>query len=189
MKGISLVELLMTLVIVSIIMASIYNVLHHILAAHSHVEAEAEVVQNGRMAIERLCREVRQAAQFITTCTATTIIFGIDKSEPGDGDVIDIGDIQIQYRLSLGNLQRRERVIPALWPAWGDDKNIANYVTGFALTYRDSSNNILPPPLNIAAEVNAIRLVNVDISLETQRKGGAETHPVSLRATMHTRNR
>lgn len=183
-----MVELLMSLIIVSIVMASIYNVLQHSLQAYSHVETQAEVTQNGRMALERFSKEIRQAASLsgsFSICNVSDIQFGIDFN--ADGDITDDGE-RIQYSLSSGKLRRRDR---ARTGAWRSYSVIADYVTGFTLSYRDNNNNILSPLPLSSARRNAVRLVHADLSLQTRRRGakGKEIYTIDVRSTIHPRNR
>lgn len=186
MKGLTLVELLMSLIIVSIVMASIYNVLQHSLSAHSHVEAQAEVTQNARMAIERFSKEVRRAmgsADGFNYCNVSEIQFSIDYNENGNN--LDDGE-RIRYRVVGGDLERSDS--PAGGLVWRPEV-IANYVTGFTMSYRRDNNNILSPLPLSAARRNNIRLINADLALNNIRKGGEDNYPVQLRASIHPRNR
>lgn len=184
-----MVELLMSLIIVSIVMASIYNVLQHSLQAYSHVETQAEVTQNGRMAMERFSKEIRQAASLsgsFSICNVSDIQFGIDFN--ADGDITDEGE-RIQYALSSGKLRRRDRASGT--GAWRPYSIIADYVTGFTLSYRNNNNNILSPLPLSSANRNAVRLVHADLSLQTRRRGakGKEIYTIDVRSTIHPRNR
>ena len=188
-KGLTLVELLMSLIIVTIVMASIYNVLQHSLQAYSHVETQAEVTQNGRMAMERFSKEIRQVAGLsgsFSICDVSNIQFGIDFN--ANGVITDDGE-RIQYILSAGKLQRRDRA--AGTGAWRPYSVIADYVTGFTLSYRRDNNNILSPLPLSAANRNLVRLVHADLSLQTRRRGakGKEIYTIDLRTTIHPRNR
>lgn len=71
-QGFSLVELLITISILVIVTSAIYSGYLLSQKAYRESEASAETTQNGRVIIERISREIRQAREIITDLPATS---------------------------------------------------------------------------------------------------------------------
>ena len=65
-KGFSLIESIMAIIIFSLIIVVIYSVYLFNQQAYKEGEKIAEITQNGRVVLERITREVRQAKEIVT---------------------------------------------------------------------------------------------------------------------------
>ncbi len=87
-QGMTLIELLLAMAILGIILGSMYNILHHSLTVWQLGETRTEVSQNGRIAIERMIKELRHAGG-IYTAGAAEVKFWADTNWNGVEDDTD----------------------------------------------------------------------------------------------------
>ncbi len=66
MKGFTLVEVLVVIIIFSLIMGVIYSSFWLSQKAYQEGETSAELTQNGRVILERIIREIRQAKEIVS---------------------------------------------------------------------------------------------------------------------------
>ena len=66
MKGFSLVEVLVVIIILSLIIGTVYSIYGLSQKAFQEGEISAELTQNGRVVLERITREIRQARDIAT---------------------------------------------------------------------------------------------------------------------------
>ncbi len=105
MRGFTLVELLVIIVILGLVMGAVYGVFILSQRAYREGEGAAEIIQNGRVILERLTREIRQAREVVPPLSATemaatsTIMFE-------NGNILEPYHY-IRY-FQVGNLVKRE---------------------------------------------------------------------------------
>lgn len=66
LKGFTLTELLVTVAILVILIGAVYLSYNLSQKAYSESERAAEIIQNGRVVLERIVREIRQAKEIVT---------------------------------------------------------------------------------------------------------------------------
>jgi len=69
-KGITLVEIIIAVAISSLVILIVYSMFLTGKEAYQKGEANAEVLQNGRVSLERMTREIRQAQDVVTDLTS-----------------------------------------------------------------------------------------------------------------------
>ncbi|MDD5756393.1 MAG: hypothetical protein PHR23_03835 [bacterium] len=130
-KGLSGVEFIIAIVIISLIVIVLYDILRETTNAYKYQDVQTNIVQQARTATEKMAREIRQAD--ISTITITTLDANrdrIDFSAPLELENPD--DMQtVRYEPQLnGDLQRT-----VTYAAGGSDTNVvATYVTKLYFT-------------------------------------------------------
>lgn len=71
-SGFTLTELLITIVILTIVISAIFSAYSLSQRAYREGEKAAELTQNGRVILERMVREIRQAREIVTNLPATS---------------------------------------------------------------------------------------------------------------------
>jgi competence protein ComGC len=165
-KGFSLSEMMVTILIMIIVLFALYSIFDMSLKTYSFGNSKAEAMENARLGMEKMEREIRQAYAFdkgnpnpvnrdprlFDTWTATQITFGNDldgdmKSGPTAGECPNINDCElISYSLDggTGSLMRTSGGAPQ--PVV---ENVADVDgDGEALTFRyfqrDGTTEVLP---------------------------------------------
>lgn len=172
--GFSLIELLMTLLVLCVASAALFSVLTDIQqAAGYHVEIQS-VLNNTQIAMQTVQRYIRQAGNdpFRTGLTGITIVGpgemrlqsdltgsagpgNPDKGDP-DGDTQDAAEnVTLRFNARTRSLE--------IVPAGASAQIIAGYISGLNFTYYDAAGN----PTASGADV---RKIGVSIS-------GASLHP------------
>ena len=145
-RGYSLAELLSAVAVLTLLLAGLLVTFQEGLNVYSFGAGRSEVQQNARVALDRMLRELRTAAQ-ITTATSNDIQFTF---------VDDSGaSVTVEYSLGGTNIQRNQTV-PAIG---GQPATLTGGVAGLTITYYDVSNNTTTTPGNV---------YSVDIQLTTQ---------------------
>lgn len=114
-KGFTLIELMITMVISSIIMAGIYAIYNAQATARRNQKIVVDMMQNLRAGIYFMEREIRVAGfdpmqtanAGITIANATDIQFTIDDDQDGNVDTAAGANEQIHYMLTGNTLQRQ----------------------------------------------------------------------------------
>ena len=145
-RGYSLAELLSAMAVLTLLLAGLLVTFQEGQNVYSFGAGRSEVQQNARVALDRMLRELRTAAQ-ITTATSNDIQFTF---------VDDSGtSVTVEYSLNGTNIQRNQTV-PAIG---GQPATLTGGVAGLTITYYDVSNNTTTTPGNV---------YSVDIQLTTQ---------------------
>ncbi len=145
-RGYSLAELLSAMAVLTLLLAGLLVTFQEGQNVYSFGAGRSEVQQNARVALDRMLRELRTAAQ-ITTATSNDIQFTF---------VDDSGaSVTVEYSLGGTNIQRNQTV-PAIG---GQPATLTGGVAGLTITYYDVSNNTTTTPGNV---------YSVDIQLTTQ---------------------
>ncbi|MCM8784553.1 MAG: prepilin-type N-terminal cleavage/methylation domain-containing protein [Candidatus Omnitrophica bacterium] len=147
-KSVTLVELLIAIAIVGIISLGLTFMLTQGLKVWTGGTARTDIVDRGRIALERLSRELRQAERFtVTTWTANNIKFNV---------VLGGTTYIVEYKLANNSLLRSEKTSAE---ASDDFISLANYVNNLTFTYY---NKIGSTP----ASANEIRTVRVNLVMD-----------------------
>jgi type IV pilus assembly protein PilW len=153
--GFTLIEMLVTLLIISIISGSAYSVFMSLNRSYTTQSVASGVQQRVRAAIDYMIRDIRiagldplrTAGAGIISATATTLQFTADKNL--DGDVNDAGE-DITYNVTGGSLQ--------LTDDQGTEVLTGN-VSNFSFVYFDQNGAVTTK----AADV---RLVEISMTLQ-----------------------
>ena len=151
-RGYSLAELLSAMAVLTLLLAGLLVTFQEGQNVYSFGAGRSEVQQNARVALDRMLRELRTAAQ-ITTATSNDIQFTF---------VDDSGaSVTVEYSLNGTNIQRNQTV-PAIG---GQPATLTGGVATFTVTYYDIFNADINSytPAKTAADV-----YTVDIQLTTQ---------------------
>lgn len=169
-KGVTLVELLVSLCIVGIVMAGFYNCF---LVQHNNYMAQetiTEMNQAARVSVTKMVRELRMAGykkpgsnlNGIPAASQTSITVAADLNK--DGDTSD-PDEQVTYSYNAGTQQITRT-------ANGQTEALCDNVTSFSLSYVLTDGSTTSAPANPAN----IRKVNVSFSVKSEKpitKSGA----------------
>jgi len=77
-KGLTLIELIITLLIVSLLLGSIYGILQGTLRVWFHGSEKMDIQQNARIAMSTLEREIKRADRVNSNSTGTSLNLTID---------------------------------------------------------------------------------------------------------------
>ena len=145
-RGYSLAELLSAMAVLTLLLAGLLVTFQEGQNVYSFGAGRSEVQQNARVALDRMLRELRTAAQ-ITTASVNDVKFTF---------VDDSGtSVTVEYSLGGTNIQRNQTV-PAIG---GQPATLTGGVADLTITYYDVSNNTTTTPGNV---------YSVDIQLTTQ---------------------
>lgn len=161
-KGFTLIELIMVVAIVGIISTIIGAILLGSIDAWTFKFNRNDLLWDGRLAINRMVREIRTVRDSASIITAS----------PGQFRFIDYsGSADITYSLLGTNLNRTEN---------GTANLLAENVSSLAFTYYDASDTAIPVPT--VSPVTDIRRVRVNLTLT---KNGENVY---LRSDASTKN-
>ncbi|MDD5668977.1 MAG: prepilin-type N-terminal cleavage/methylation domain-containing protein [Candidatus Omnitrophica bacterium] len=148
-RGVTIIELIMVIVIVGLITAVSGMYIKETVDLWRFLSFRNELVNEGRMALMKMAREIRQIKNHssISVANSSQITF------------TDINNHVISYQLSNGNLVRTYD---------GVSNTLADRVTALTFIYYNSANAVLTPlPLDSSSRANIYRL---DVSF-TMRAG------------------
>jgi Tfp pilus assembly protein PilW len=124
-KGLSGVEFVISIVIISLIVVVLYDILRETTNTYKYQDVQTNIVQQARTAMERMAREIRQADY--TTIAITTLDVNRDRIQfSGPMELENPDDLQtIRYEPQLdGSLIRT-----VTYAAGGSDVNpVASYI-------------------------------------------------------------
>lgn len=164
----SLAELLVALALLGLTLSGLLLALEQGQQAYAIGAARVEAQQDGRIAVERLAREIRGAGAggrgfaAISIAEPQRIVLHLDKS--GDGVINQRGET-ITWRLT-GTVLRRD--------AGGGAQPVTNGVQGLALDYRDARGQ----PTQVPGEV---RTVGITLTTAAETGAGATTFTTEVR--------
>jgi len=145
-RGYSLAELLSAVAVLTLLLAGLLVTFQEGLNVYSFGAGRSEVQQNARVALDRMLRELRTAAQIITASANDVKFTFVDDSG---------ASVTVEYSLGGTNIQRNQTV-PAIG---GQPATLTGGVAGLTITYYDVSNNTTTTPGDV---------YSVDIQLTTQ---------------------
>jgi len=181
-RGYTLAELLTALAVMGLLMSGLFLTLREGQFVYAFGAVRAEVQQNGRVALERMLRELRTATK-VTTASANSITFQFldcslcaTAADPGTL-------VTVAYSLNAAALERNQ-TSPA--PATPQPETLIGGVAAFALTYFDRNNAPLAFPVTVSS------VYGVNISLTTRSEDPtllANYAPVNRQAVLAGRVR
>jgi len=148
-KSFTLIELVIAIMIVGMLSLGLAYIITSGLKVWSSGQSRSDITDQGRIALERMSREVRQAARnTVVTWTANDVKFNTVLG----GNTTYV----VEYKLSGTALQRSEKTNAA---AADDFVNIANAVNNINITYYNKSGTT-------AATAGDIRTVRVSLVMD-----------------------
>ncbi|MDP2920816.1 MAG: prepilin-type N-terminal cleavage/methylation domain-containing protein [Candidatus Omnitrophota bacterium] len=144
-KGFTLVELVLVIVIIGIAASIIGTMLLGVVKAWSFKFNRNDILWDGRLALDRMTREIRTIKDSTSVATATSAQFSFT----------DTGNKDITYNLSSANLNRTED---------GTANLLAADVSALSFTYYNSSGTAIPSP-SVSPSATDIRRVRINLTL------------------------
>lgn len=143
-KGFTLIELVIVIIIIGIAASTVGGLLLGTVKAWTFKFNRSDLLWDGRMAIDRMTREIRTIKDntSVTTASAAQLRF------------IDTGNKDITYSLSSTNLNRTEN---------GTANLLAENVSSLGFTYYDASGTVIPIP-TVSPTTN-IKRVRINLTL------------------------
>jgi prepilin-type N-terminal cleavage/methylation domain-containing protein len=161
-NGFTLVELVVVISVVGIISTIMGSMLLGTIKAWTFKFNRNDILWDGRLALDRMTREIRTIRNTTSVTTASSTQFRF----------IDAGNHDITYSMSSTNLNRTEG---------GAANLLAENVSSLAFTYYDTNGNTIAVPAVSPAATN-IRRVRINFTLT---KNGENVY---LRSEASTRN-
>lgn len=144
-NGFTLIELVIVIATVGIISTIIGSMLLGVVDAWTFKFDRNDLLSDGRIAINRMTREIRTVKTSTSVTTASTTQFRFT----------DTGNKDITYSLSSTNLNRTED---------GTANLIAENISSAAFTYYDTNGNTIAAPL-VSPSSTDIRRVRINLTL------------------------
>ncbi|HXJ84430.1 MAG TPA: prepilin-type N-terminal cleavage/methylation domain-containing protein [Candidatus Methylomirabilis sp.] len=173
--GVSLVELLVSLAILGIVLACVFEGLHGALKAYRWGVGRVEAQQSARVAMERMTAELREAGydpkgagiQPIVTADHALVTFQKDANANG---IVDPTRERITFVLRAGETTLRR-------DAGGGAQPIIDGVRRFTLAYFDKAGVPVSDPARVASVrihlevglVGPVAVIETDVSLRNHR--------------------
>ncbi|MBI4845767.1 MAG: prepilin-type N-terminal cleavage/methylation domain-containing protein [Candidatus Omnitrophica bacterium] len=170
-RGFSLIEMLLTIAILSLIIYPIYEFLNQGTLAWELGENKTETVQNNRIGLDKLCDEIKHARQFYTI-NSTQIRFwwrDLNEDEIADADEI------LTYRWSGASGDDLTRKFDSQASA----TPLANYVNAFELMYFNATGVQ-------TADLAAVRFITAKLTIK--KTGKNNDYFSTMRKGIHLRN-
>ncbi|MFH1111580.1 MAG: hypothetical protein V1712_00730 [Patescibacteria group bacterium] len=104
LKGVSLIEVMLTVFIALLLLLITYSIFNLSQHTKRSIEDRVELVQNQRAIVDRLFRELRQANAIVTSLPSNEILF-----EDGHGNLDNLPIQYLRYYLDGANLYREAR--------------------------------------------------------------------------------
>lgn len=157
-KGVTLIELIMVITIVGILTTVSSMYIKETIDLWRFLSFRSEAVAQGRLALLRMAREIRQIQNDASVRIAETSRFQFD----------DMSAAMITYELSGSNLLRNSDIL-------------ASGVSGLTFTYYDTSNQEIASP---DVSPNPTNIYRIDISVTIESGGQTK----ALRTQVYPRN-
>ena len=164
-KALTLIEIVMAMVVVAVLVAGLSFYIKTVVNLYNFVSFRNEVASQGKMAVNRMIREIRQcdkpSSDKITLAGSNSLTF------------IDINNTLIAYDLSGGNLRRN--TVP-----------LASNITALTFTYYNASNAVLGTLPLSAADRKLVARVNVQATITYG--SGADLQTLTVNSQAYLRN-
>ena len=152
-QGFTLVELIIVITIVGIIAGVVGSILLKAIDAWTFKFKRNDILWDGRLAINRMVREIREIKDLASVTTASGSEFRF----------LNVDDADITYNLSSTDLNRTEDGVTNL---------LAEDVSSLSFTYYDSNGSTISAP-TVSPSDTDIRRVRIDLTLT---KGGENVY-------------
>jgi prepilin-type N-terminal cleavage/methylation domain-containing protein len=130
-KGFTLIELIVVIIIMGVVGVFTFQFLASGIQTYITMQRQKELLDEARLCLERMSREIRDAEQILTFTSNTSIQF-----EKSHGTAYDPAKtIVFRYRPAFDDI-RRQRIPPGSWDL------LAENITAFTMT-TNTSNEIL----------------------------------------------
>lgn len=144
-KGFTLIEVIIVIIVIGIVSVIIGSMLLGVVKAWTFKFNRNDILWDGRLALDRMTREIRAIKNSTSVTTATSSQFRFT----------DTGNKDITYSLSSTNLNRTEN---------GTANLLAENVSGLTFTYYNSSDAVIPSPA-VSPSATDIRRVRINLML------------------------
>jgi len=144
-KGFTLVELVIVIIIIGITASTLGFMMLGAVKAWTFKFNRNDILWDGRLAMDRMTREIRTVKNPTSVTTASAAQFRF----------IDTGNEDITYSLSGANLNRTEN---------GTANLLAENVSSLTFTYYNSSDTVIPSPI-VSPSATDIRRVRINLTL------------------------
>ncbi|HAZ09750.1 MAG TPA: hypothetical protein DCY56_01400 [Candidatus Omnitrophica bacterium] len=144
-KGFTLIEVIIVITIVGIVSVIIGSMLLGVVKAWTFKLNRNDILWDGRLAMDRMTREIRTIKNSTSVTTASAAQFRFT----------DTGNKDITYSLSSTNLNRTEN---------GTANLLAADVSALTFTYYNSSDAVIPSPA-VSPSATDIRRVRINLTL------------------------
>jgi prepilin-type N-terminal cleavage/methylation domain-containing protein len=161
-KGFTLIEVIIVITIVGIVSVIIGSMLLGVVKAWTFKINRNDILWDGRLAMDRMTREIRTIKDSTSVTTASAAQFRFT----------DTGNKDITYSLSSTNLNRTEN---------GAANLLAANLSAFTFTYYNSSDAVIPSP-TVSPSATDIRRVKINLTLT---KNGQDVY---LQSDVSTKN-
>ncbi len=169
-RGMSLIELLIVVAISAIIMIALLSLYMAGQRYFFNEDAKADAIEDSRMPMHWISRDVREALQVIAThgaytTDANTIVLEVPSIDPGTGSLMTGSQDYIIYRRDPTAPERLERIIDAAAGTGRQDdmRVMADAVNAFGLIY------YLQDGITQASTITDTFIV--DVTLSSTKKG------------------
>ena len=150
-KGFTLIEMIIVIVILSIISAVTINFLVDSLRIYTMTVDQKTLFDEGKLALERMCRDLRDAYSITTPSSGGTSSSGTLLSfTRTNATAQDSANDTIQFILSSGTLQRKASIRATV--------DLASYVTAITVTRGTSPNNEITISLTLSRTSTGVTL-------------------------------
>lgn len=146
LTGFTLTEVLFVVVLIAILLAAIYPYLRATHTSWQSADRRSEVIQNARIGMDKIVRELRQAGSF-TSIQSSLVAFA------------DVDNNSITYRLNAGNLERNSAALAGpldsltftYYDASGSETATASDVKSVEISITVSDSESLVDPISLAS--------------------------------------
>jgi prepilin-type N-terminal cleavage/methylation domain-containing protein len=150
-RGFTLIEVIMTLVLLSFMVWIGIAAMLSGIDTWSFFTQRKDVLSDGRMALDRMLREIRMIKEPTSVAVANSTTFGFT----------DIDDNTITYYIDSGTINRTEN---------GITNGLLSNVSSLSFVYYDASDAVVAAPL-VAPSATDIRRVRIAITLSKGASG------------------
>jgi len=156
-RGVSLVELLVTMMIFSLIMAGIYSVLITVQRQSRDISGREETVGNARLAIEQMDRQIRSGnVLYDDQTTEAPLSMRVYTQANGDERCVQWQVLGTQLRMRTWS------------PTWRTDLNVSSW----GVIARGLQNTSATPPFTSPSSTYGSRLVDIDLRVKDPSSSG-----------------
>lgn len=183
-RGVTLIELLVVILIIGVVMGATYSIIISTERSNQFQQTMQQVVDDGRIALSRIRKELRSARRVFATSGADRLHFWVDANQ----DAIPQADEQICYAVEPISAARWQITrwthatgdcVPGAPPAGATPQLLAQTLTDpgpFTLYDPVPSFDINDP---------ATRVVRIELELEVE---SVRSHSINVEATVRLRN-